>query len=143
MVSPQAREEGLQSAILNIPLESIENSFTENIIINAAELDVTPYIVANSRDYLTIVTGDEITTRGSFLVGVTSFEIYRVERTSRWEGLRKKHGFGLLRTTEEVQGLKTEFLCFASIVENIASDMGKSPVKSSKSEFRISERLLT
>ena len=81
MVSPQVREEALQSAIPAIPLESIENSFTKNRIISAAELDASPCIVANVGENLTICTGDEIFARGSFLIGTTSFEIYRVGRT--------------------------------------------------------------
>ena len=83
MVFPQVREKALQSAILNITLRSIENSFTKNRITNAAELDATPYIVANLGDYLTTGTGDEIITRGSFLLEATPFEIYRVDRTYR------------------------------------------------------------
>ena len=39
-------------------------------------------------------------------------------------------------------GLKIEFLAFASIVENIASDMKKVPVNSCNNELQISERLL-
>ena len=47
-----------------------------------------------------------------------------------------------MSTTEEVLGLKIEFFGFASIVENIASDMKQVPVNSSNRELRISERLL-
>jgi hypothetical protein len=81
MVSPQVREEALQSAIPAIPLESIENSFTKNRIISADELDTAPYFVENAGENLMIGTGDEIFARGSFLIGTTSFEIYRVGRT--------------------------------------------------------------
>ena len=81
MVSPQVREEALQSAIPAIPLESIENSFTKNRIISADELDAAPYIVESAGENLTIGTGDVIFARGSFLIGTTFFEIYRVGRT--------------------------------------------------------------
>ncbi|MFT7471853.1 MAG: hypothetical protein ACI8XU_001749 [Kiritimatiellia bacterium] len=142
-VSPQVREEALQSAIPAIPLESIENSFTKNRIISAAELDAAPYIVANVGDNLTIGTGDEIFARGSFLIGTTSFEIYRVGRTYYGEGLRKKRAFGLLSTTEEeVLGLETEYLGFASIVENVASDMRRLLVNNGTKEIRVGDRLL-
>ncbi|MDA0278857.1 MAG: hypothetical protein O3C29_00205 [Proteobacteria bacterium] len=143
MVSPQVREEALQSAIPAIPLESIENSFTKNRIISAAQLDAAPYIVANVGDNLTIGTGDEIFARGSFLIGTTTFEIYRVGRTYYGEGLKKKRAFGLLSTTEEeVLGLETEYLGFASIVENVASDMRRLLVNNGAREIRVGDRLL-
>jgi hypothetical protein len=142
-ISPQVREEALQSAIPAIPLESIENSFTKNRIISAAELDAAPYIVANVGDNLTIGTGDEIFARGSFRVGTTSFEINRVGRTYYGEGLRKKRAFGLLSTTEEeVLGLETEYLGFASIVENIEPDMKRLLVNNGTKEIRVGDRLL-
>jgi len=80
-VSPQIRVEALQSAIPAIPLESIENSFTRNQIISAAKFEAAPYIVGNVGDNLAISTGDEIFARGSFLIGTTSFELYRAGRT--------------------------------------------------------------
>ena len=143
MVSPQVREESLQSAIPAIPLESIENSFTKNRIISAAQLDAAPYIVANVGDNLTIGTGDEIFARGSFLIGTTTFEIYRVGRTYYGEGLKKKRALGLLSTSEkEVLGLETEYLGFASIVENVASDMRRLLVNNGAREIRVGDRLL-
>ena len=144
MVSPQAREEALQSAIPAIPLEPVESSFTKNRIISAAELDSAPYIVANVGDNPTIGTGDEIFARGSFLAGTTSFEIYRVGRTYCGEGLKKKRPLGLLSTTEEeVLGLETEYLGFGSIVENVAFDMRKLLVNNGTNMIRVSDRLLT
>jgi hypothetical protein len=65
-VSPQVRELELQSAIQAIPLESIENSFTRNRIITAAEYEAAPYIVANVGDNLIISTRDEIFARAPF-----------------------------------------------------------------------------
>ncbi len=143
MVSPQIREEALQSAIPAIPLESIENSFTRNRIISAAEYEAAPYIVANVGDNLVIGTGDEIFARGSFLIGTSTFELYRAGRTYYGAGLTKKRAFGLLSTTEdEVLGLEIEYLGFASIVENIASDMRKLLVNNGTKEIRAGDRLL-
>lgn len=142
-VSPQIREEALQSAIPAIPLESIENSFTRNRIISIAEYEAAPYIVANVGDNLAIGTGDEIFARGSFLIGTTSFEIYRVGRTYYGSGITKKRAFGLLSTTEdEVLGLEVEYLGFASIVDNTASDMRKLLVNNGTKEIRAGDRLL-
>tara|TARA_B110000858_G_scaffold89247_1_gene103125 strand:+ start:48334 stop:49035 length:702 start_codon:yes stop_codon:yes gene_type:complete len=124
MVSPQIREEALQSAIPAIPLESIENSFTRNRIISVAEYDAAPYIVANEGNNLAIGTGDEIFVRGSFSTGTTTFEIYRAGRTYYGDGLERKRIFGLVSTTEEeVLGLEVEYLGFASVIENIAPDL--------------------
>jgi LysM repeat protein len=125
-ISPQVREEALQSAIPAIPLESIENSFTRNRIINPADFESAPYIVSNVGSNLAIGTGDEVFARGSFLIGTTSFEIYRTGQTYYGEGLKKKRAFGLLNTTEEeVLGIEVEYLGFASIIEIIAPDMRK------------------
>ena len=143
MVSPQVREEALQSVNHVIPMESIENSFAKNRIISAAELDASPYIVANVGENLTICTGDEIFARGPFLIGTTSFEIYHVDRTCCGEGLGTKRAFDLLSTTEEeVVRLETEYLGIASIVENIASDMKKLLTNCGTREIRVGDRLL-
>lgn len=143
MISPQVREEALQSAIPAIPLESIENSFTRNRIISAAEFEAAPYIVANVGDNLAIGTGDEIFARGSFLIGATSFEIYRLGRTYYGEGLQKKRMFGLINATEEeILGLEIEYLGFASIIENTAPDMRKLLVNNGTKEIRAGDRLL-
>ncbi len=142
-VSPQIREVALQSAIPAIPLESIENSFTRNRIITAAEFDAAPYIVSNTGDNLAIGTGDEIFARGSFLVGTTSFEIYRQGRTYYGDGIPRKRMFGLLNTTdEEVLGLEVEYLGFASIVENVAPDMRKLLINNGTKEIQVGDRLL-
>jgi len=142
-ISPQIREEALQSAIPAIPLESIENSFTRNRIVSVAEYEAAPYIVSNIGDNLAIGTGDEIFARGSFLIGATSFEIYRVGRTYYGEGITTKRAFGLLSTTEEeVLGLEIEYLGFASIVENVSSDLKKLLVNNGTKEIQVGDRLL-
>lgn len=143
MISPRVREMALQSAIPAIPLDSIENSFTKNRIIDAAGYEAAPYIVSNIGDNLVIGTGDEIYARGSFLIGTTSFEIYRVGRTYYGPGETKKRAFGLLSSTEEeVLGLEVEYLGFASIVENIAPDMRRLLVNNGTKEIRAGDRLL-
>ena len=142
-ISPQVREEALQSAIPAIPLESIENSFTRNRIINPADFDSAPFIVSNAGSNLAIGTGDEVFARGSFLIGTTSFEIYRTGQTYYGEGLKKKRAFGLLNTTEEeVLGIEVEYLGFASIIEIIAPDMRKLIINNGTKEIRVGDRLL-
>ena len=142
-ISPQVREEALQSAIPAIPLESIENSFTRNRIINPADFDSAPFIVSNAGSNLAIGTGDEVFARGSFLIGTTSFEIYRTGQTYYGEGLKKKRAFGLLNTTEEeVLGIEVEYIGFASIIEIIAPDMRKLIINNGTKEIRVGDRLL-
>jgi hypothetical protein len=137
------REEPLQSAIPAIPLESIENSFTRNRIIDQEEYEAAPYIVANVGDNLAIGTGDEIFARGTFLVGSTSFEIYRAGRTYYGDGYKKKRAFGLISTTEEeVLGVEVEYLGFASIIENSGSDLRKLLINNGTSEIKVGDRLL-
>ena len=142
-ISPQVREEALQSAIPAIPLESIETSFTRNRIINPADFDSAPFIVSNAGSNLAIGTGDEVFARGSFLIGTTSFEIYRTGQTYYGEGLKKKRAFGLLNTTEEeVLGIEVEYLGFASIIEIIAPDMRKLIINNGTKEVQVGDRLL-
>ena len=142
-ISPQVREEALQSAISAIPLESIENSFTRNRIINPADFDSAPFIVSNAGSNLAIGTGDEVFARGSFLIGTTSFEIYRTGQTYYGEGLKKKRAFGLLNTTEEeVLGIEVGYLGFASIIEIIAPDMRKLIINNGTKEILVGDRLL-
>lgn len=142
-ISPQVREEALQSAISAIPLESIENSFTRNRIINPADFDSAPFIVSNAGSNLAIGTGDEVFARGYFLIGTTSFEIYRTGQTNYGEGLKKKRAFGLLNTTEEeVLGIEVEYLGFASIIEIIAPDMRKLIINNGTKEILVGDRLL-
>jgi len=142
-VSPQIRVEELQSAIPAIPLESIENSFTRNRIVTNAQYEAAPYIVANVGDNLVIGTGDEVFARGSFQLGTTSFEIYRVGRTYYGEGIPRERVFGLLKTTdEEVLGIEIEYLGFASITETVSSDMRRLLINNSSKEIRVGDRLL-
>ncbi|MEX0965090.1 MAG: LysM peptidoglycan-binding domain-containing protein [Pseudohongiellaceae bacterium] len=142
-VSPRVREMALQSAIPAIPLEVIENSFTRNRIVNAAEYETAPYIVGNVGGNLVIGTGDEIYVRGSFQIGRTSYEIYRLGRTYYGDGIPRKRVFGLINgIDEEVLGVELEYLGFASISENIAPDMRKLLVNNGTKEIRAGDRLL-
>lgn len=142
-ISPQIRIEALPSAIPAIPLNSIENSFTKNRIINAADFQAAPYITSNIGDNLAIGTGDEIFARGSFLVGTTSFEIYRLGRTFYAQGPTKKRALGFLSTTEEEKlGVEIEYLGLASIMENVAPDMKKLLINNGIKEIRVGDRLL-
>jgi hypothetical protein len=100
-------------------------------------------MVSNAGSNPAIGTGDEVFDRGSFLIGTTSFEIYRTGQTYYGEGLKKKRAFGLLNTTEEeVLGIEVEYLGFASIIEIIAPDMRKLIINNGTKEIRVGDRLL-
>ena len=102
-----------------------------------------PYIVSNEGDNLAIGTGDEVFARGSFLIGTTSFEIYRLGRTYYGDGLKTKRVFGLVTTTEEeVLGVEIEYLGFAGIVENTSPDLKKLLVNNGTKKIRVGDRLL-
>ncbi len=142
-ITPQVREEQLQSALPAIPSKAIATSFTKNRIISQATYDAAPYIVSNIGDNLVIGTGDVIFVRGTFLTGANSFEIYRLGRTYLGDGINRNRVFGLLGTTdEEVPGLEVEYLGFASIIENLASDIRKMLVNNSSKGIRVGDRLL-
>jgi len=129
-LGPQIREEELASAIPAIPLEAIENSFTRNRIVDQAEYDAAPYIVANLGNNLAIGTGDEVYARGVWPTSRSSFEVYRAGRH-------------FTDATGDVElGLELEYLGFASIVENESFDLRRLLINNSSKEIRVGDRLL-
>jgi hypothetical protein len=65
-LGPEMRKQALSSAIPDIPLEVIVNSFTHNLIVSQALLEDATYIVSNIGDALAIATGDEVHARGEW-----------------------------------------------------------------------------
>ena len=63
-LGPEIRVLPLVSAVPKIPLEDIENSFTQDRIVDPAMIDAAPYIVKNLGNNLLIGTGDEVYARG-------------------------------------------------------------------------------
>ena len=129
-ISPQIREQTLQSAIPAIPLESIESSFTRNRIIDQALYDSAPYIVQNVGDNLAITTGDEIYARGEWPAGTTSFEVYRPSRE-------------YLDDDADFTGIEVEYLGFATITETEPEGIRRLLINNSSKEIRVGDRLLT
>ncbi|MFK7863385.1 MAG: LysM peptidoglycan-binding domain-containing protein [Pseudohongiellaceae bacterium] len=129
-LEPQIREVSLSSAIPAIPLESIENSFTNNRIVSLQLFDEAPYIVSNLGDNLAIGTGDEVYARGVWPSGTASFEIYR-------------QGRGFTDETGEVSlGLEVEYLGFATISDDSTSELKKLLINNGTREIRVGDRLL-
>lgn len=127
---PQIREVALASAIPEIPLEAIENSFTRNRIATQEEFEAAPYIVSNVSNNLAIGTGDEVYARGVWPPGTTSFEVYRAGRR-------------FMDESGEVElGLELEYLGFASISDNESADLKRILINNSSNEIRVGDRLL-
>ena len=129
-VGPQIRQEALVSAIPAIPLESIENSFTRNRIITQELYDAAPYIVENVGANPIIGTGDEVYARGTWPIGTSSFEVYRVGR-----------GF-MDETGEELIGLEAECLGFTTIADEDGPELRRLVINNSSKEIRVGDRLL-
>lgn len=127
---PEIRVEELESSIPEIPLESIENSFTRNRIITEELYENAPYIVQNLGDNLAIATGDEVYARGSWPAGTTSFEVYRAGEV--YEGA----------TGDEILGLEVEYLGFASIQQEAEEGVRRLLINNSSKEIRVGDRLL-
>lgn len=130
-LTPEMRAETLNSAIPAIPLEAIENSFTQNRIVDLSLFEAAPYIVQNLGDNLAIGTGDEVYARGEWSAATTSFEVYRPGREYYDE------------SGDEMLGLELEYLGFASIVGAPDSDIRRLLVNNSSKEIRVGDRLLT
>lgn len=130
-LEPQIREVSLSSAIPAIELESIENSFTRNRIVDPELYNQAPYIVSNLGDNLAIGTGDEVYARGTaWPVGTASFEIYREGQTYTDQ------------SGDVVLGLELEYLGFTTISENAGPGLRKMLINNSSKEIRIGARLL-
>lgn len=129
-LSPTMREQSLTSAIPAIPLESIENSFTQNRIVTQELYDAAPYIVQNLGDNLAIATGDEIFARGTWPERTTSFEVYRPSREYFDD------------SGDELLGLEVEYLGFATIVSSHEDNVRRLLINNSSKEIRVSDRLL-
>lgn len=129
-LKPQIREQELSSAIPAIPLEAIENSFTRNRIVTEALYEGAPYIVANLGDNLAIGTGDEIYARGTWPMGATSFEVYRLGRA-----FNDADG-------DEILGIEVEYLGFATISSSESADLKRMLINNSSKEIRVGDRLL-
>ena len=130
-LTPQVREEPLQSSIPAIPLESIENSFTRNRIVSQELYDSAPYIVQNIGDNLAIATGDEVYARGEWPAGTTTFEVYRPSRNYYSDN------------GKEVLGIEVEYLGFATISQAAEDGVRRLLINSSSKEIRQGDRLLT
>lgn len=130
-LSPQIREQPLQSAIPAIPLESIENSFTRNRIVSPELFAAAPYIVQKIGDNLAIATGDEIYARGEWPVGTNTFEIYRPSREYYDD------------EGDELLGMEVEYLGFATISQVAEDGVRRLLINNSSKEIRQGDRLLT
>lgn len=129
-LTPQIRSTTLVSSIPAIPLESIENSFTKNRIIDPSEFDQAPYIVSSVNSNLSIGTGDEVYVRGEWQESPTSFEVYR-QGTSYFDP-----------ETEELMGLEVEYLGFATIAATETENMRRVVINNSSREIKAGDRLL-
>lgn len=129
-LSPEVREVELASAIPAIPLESIENSFTRNRIIDPTEYEEAPYIIGNIGNNLAIGTGDEVYARGIWPIGTSSFEIYRQGQVF------------IEPTSEEILGMELEYLGFGSVLSEEEDGVRRLAISNSRKEIRVGDRLL-
>ena len=63
-LSPRIREEGLESAITTIPIDSIRPFLTRPRVMTAAELEAAPYVMAHDDQRLISGAGNRIFVRG-------------------------------------------------------------------------------
>lgn len=76
-LSPQVREESIESAIPTIPLEAIRPFLTETRIVEVGTLDRAPYIVAGADERVMSSANDSVYVRGLGAEPLDSYTIVR------------------------------------------------------------------
>lgn len=74
---PDMRVTPLERAIPVIPLDEIGAFLLRHRILEAEQLNASPYVVAGAQQHLIVANGDRVYARGSFPAGERVFGIYR------------------------------------------------------------------
>ena len=128
-LSPSVRVKPLGEAIPAIPLDAINTFLTRSRVIDAAQLQAAPYVLAGSDRRLIVGAGDKMYARGNFPANVPVFGVYRRGETY------------IDPDTKEVLGLQALDIGTAKL-RALDKDVATMAVTRTTEEIRIEDRLL-
>lgn len=129
-LSPQVREMPLLSPIPAIPRQALSGFLVSNRIVDQAEFESAPYILASASGNLIMGAGHEVYARGGWNGAMNNYEVFRLGPTYTDP------------LTEEVLGQEAINLGSVSIVSDEGVDVRKALIVSSNEELKAGDRLL-
>lgn len=128
-LSPSVRVLENDQAITAIPLDRINSFLSHSRIVEAADLESAPYMLAGPQKRIVVGAGDEAYARGKFADGLTNFGVYR------------KNQVFVDPQTREVLGVYALGVGSVSI-KDIKKDVATLNVVRANEEIRMGDRLL-
>ena len=128
-VTPKVRIESVASAIPAIPLEKINAFLTKSRVVNMADLEAAPYVIAGDSRRILSGAGDKLYARGDFKEDEKVYGVYRAGETY------------FDPETREALGVQALDVGGGRIIDQTA-DVATLMVNSSNEEIRVNDRLL-
>jgi len=129
-LSPQVRESPLLSPIPVIARQALRGFLAENRIIDKADYDSAPYILASATDNLIMGAGHEAYVRGDWASSVNHYEVFRLGAAYIDE------------ESDELLGQEAINLGEITIVADESDGIKRALIVSSKEELKAGDRLL-
>lgn len=129
-LSPQVRESPLLSPIPVIARQALRGFLAENRIIEKADYDNAPYILASATDNLIMGAGHEAYVRGDWTSNVKNYEVFRLGAAYVDE------------ESDELLGQEAINLGEITIVADEGEGLKRALIVSSKEELKAGDRLL-
>lgn len=77
-LSPSVRVVPLGNAIPAIPLDVVDAFLNKNRVVDKADMEAAPYVVAGQEQRLILANGDKVYVRGELAENIGNFNIYRL-----------------------------------------------------------------
>lgn len=129
-LSPQVRESALLSPIPVIARQALRGFLAENRIVEKAEYDNAPYILASATDNLIMGAGHEAYVRGDWASNVNQYEVFRLGAAY------------IDQESDELLGQEAINLGEVTIVADEGDGIKRALIVSSKEELKAGDRLL-
>jgi hypothetical protein len=129
-LSPQVRETPLLSPIPVIARQALRGFLAENRIIETADYDAAPYILASATDNLIMGAGHEAYVRGNWQSDVTHYEVFRLGQAY------------VDRETKELLGQEAINLGEMSLLAGEGDGLRRALIVKSNEELKAGDRLL-
>lgn len=129
-LSPQVRESPLPSPIPVIARQALSGFLAQNRIIEKADYDSAPYILASATDNLIMGAGHEAYVRGDWAGSVNHYQVFRLGEAY------------IDADTDEFLGQEAINLGELSIVADEGDGIKRALIVASKEELKAGDRLL-